>query len=72
MMQMRDKDTVSKGPKRRDPTCFQVLNDIVIPAGTILRSHGGGATFEAGIEGGNFVVSKADAEALSNFKRVVA
>ena len=28
-----------RGPPRRDETCYQLLHDIVIPAGTILRSH---------------------------------
>jgi len=31
---------ISKGPKKRDPVCYQLQRDIVIPAGTILRASG--------------------------------
>lgn len=36
---MKSKDEISKGPKKRDPACFQTLHAILIPAGTILRQH---------------------------------
>ena len=29
---------ISKGPKKPDHACYQTLRDIVIPAGSILRS----------------------------------
>lgn len=31
----------SKGPKKRDPACLQLQQDIVIPRGTILRQEPG-------------------------------
>jgi hypothetical protein len=37
---------------RRDPTCYQVLSDVVIPAGTILR-HLGGDKYGAAVGLGN-------------------
>lgn len=30
---------IKRGPPKHDPACYQVLHDIVIPAGTILRSY---------------------------------
>lgn len=71
---MRDKDTISKGPKRRDETCYQVLQDIVIPAGTILRTYGK-HSFEAQIGScGKFSISdehRADVPA-ELYRKVVA
>lgn len=37
---MKDDQKIRKGlPPRRDPTCYRVEQDIVIPAGTILRQE---------------------------------
>lgn len=69
---MRDKDTISKGPKRRDETCYQVLHDIVIPAGTILR-HRGGNNFGCEVTHGDFLLVRDSADAHPNkFNRVIA
>lgn len=68
---MKDKDTISKGPKRRDETCYQVLQDIVIPAGTILRADGQG-NFMCLLAGGKFTIGDRDAAISIRYKRVVA
>ena len=61
-----------RGPPRRDETCYQVLSDIVIPAGTILRDVGKG-NFGApvGLDG-DFLISPKPGKIPSGFKRVVA
>lgn len=70
---MKDKDIVSKGPKRRDETCLEVRHDIVIPAGTILRQEPGKpAAFSCELSGGKFVFD-GDASAFAgSFRKVVA
>lgn len=71
---MKDKNAISKGPKRRDETCYQVLHDIVIPAGTILRSYGQ-HSFEAQIGScGKFSISDEHPADVPTdaFRRVVA
>jgi hypothetical protein len=69
---MNSKDTVSKGPKKRDPTCFQTQHAILIPAGTILRSDIGGV-FSCPVAHGMFTVDPASAgDNPDTFKRVVA
>jgi hypothetical protein len=61
----------SMGP-RRDPISYRVEEDIVIPAGTILRSMGDGR-FQAPIGlTGQFVLTVKPGDILSHFKRVVA
>lgn len=49
---MTDKP-ISKGPKKHNPECYQLQRDIVIPAGTILRSTVGDGEYstEIGIPG---------------------
>lgn len=71
---MRDKDTVSKGPKKTDPTCYEVQHAILIPAGTILRqAPGKPGTFSCPVAKGVFTVEQEAAAAHpSTFKRVVA
>lgn len=71
---MKDKDVVSKGPKRRDPVCFQTLHAILIPAGTILRQESGkDGAFTCPLSGGVFSVLGTDAsQAPDTYKRVVA
>jgi hypothetical protein len=71
---MKDKDTLSKGPKKRDPTCFEVRNAMLIPAGTILRQEPGKeGTFSCPLAGGKFVIDRVSAEAhQGSFKRVIA
>lgn len=71
---MKDKDTISKGPKKRDPTCYQTQHTILIPAGTILRQEFGGAgVFDCPAANGKFSVRLVDAEAHPDtFKKVIA
>lgn len=69
------------GP-RRDPTCYRVERDIVIPAGTILRQaaeqRGGAGYVECVVGHGRdfssylVVQVHADAEASGVFRRVIA
>jgi hypothetical protein len=70
---MKDKDTISKGPKKRDPTCFQTKHAILIPAGTILRQDAGRpGTFSCPVAHGVFSVSGDVAgEIFETYKRVV-
>lgn len=78
---MTDK-LISKGPKKHDPTCYQIQRDIVIPAGTILRQAadqcGGRGYVECLVGHGkdftsNFVVQvHPNAEASGDFKKVIA
>jgi hypothetical protein len=71
---MKDKETVSKGPKKRDPTCLQVLDDIVIPTGTILRQDPGKPdvfSCDVGLVGKLSVTLK-PGDIHSRYKRVIA
>jgi hypothetical protein len=72
---MKDKENISsKGPKKRDSACYQVLHDIVIPAGTILRQqHGLAEDFGCVVAGGIFRVGGPTAtDKPGTYKRVVA
>lgn len=71
---MKDKDIISKGPKKRDPTCFQLQHAIMVPAGTILRQQPGATgTFDCPVAFGKFSIERADAEAHpDDYKKVVA
>lgn len=70
---MENDKKIRKGlSARRDPTCYRVEQDIVIPAGTILR-HAGGNDFAAPVGHGEFLISMAPGAAVpAEFKRVVA
>lgn len=46
---------IKKGPPKRNPASYQVLQDIVIPAGTILRWKGEDK-YGCGIEGAEFIL----------------
>lgn len=78
MTNMKDKDTISKGPKKRDAACLRVQHDIVIPAGTILRQEPGSkislfSTFSCPVGFGRFVVTDESAQDHADvFKRVIA
>lgn len=73
MTAMKDKDVVSKGPKRRDETCLEVRHDIVIPAGTILRQDAGKpGTFSCELSGGKFVFAGDVSAYTGSFRKVVA
>jgi hypothetical protein len=70
---VKSKDTISKGPKKRDPTCLQARYDITIPAGTILRQDPGKEGFSCPIAGGKFVITdEASLAHEGSFKRVIA
>lgn len=71
---MKDKDTVSKGPKKRDPTCFQTQHAILIPAGTVLRQEPGKeGVFTCPVAYGVFTLDRTAAEAHPNdYKKVIA
>lgn len=71
---MRDKDNISRGPRKRDPTCFELRHAILIPAGTILRQDPGKAgAFTCPVAHGVFTVERPEAEAdPSTFKKVAA
>ena len=68
------KDVISKGPKRRDPTCFETRHVILIPAGTILRQDPGKAgAFTCPVAFGVFSIDRAACEAHSDdYRRVTA
>jgi len=78
---MSDKPEKARQPKR-DPVCYQTQQDIVIPAGTILRqaaNERGGKGYVECVIGfgadftGDLVVQvHADAEASGYFKKVIA
>jgi hypothetical protein len=64
--------TIRKGAARRDPVSYQLEQDIVIPAGTILRSMGDGR-FNAPIGAtGQFTITVLPGAAVGGFKRVAA
>lgn len=79
---MKSKDEISKGPKKRDPTSYQLQRDIVIPAGTILRQasteRGGPGYVECAVGHGahftSYLIAQLhpDAEASGDFKKVIA
>lgn len=70
---MRDKDTVSKGPKKREPASFQTQHAILIPAGTMLRQEPGKAgVFTCPVAHGVFSIEGTMAgEHPDAFKRVL-
>lgn len=80
---MIEKPKIKQGmPARRDAACYQTTQDIVIPAGTILRQAAkerGGSGFVECVIGfgkdftGDLVVQMhPDAEASGYFRKVVA
>jgi hypothetical protein len=74
MSAMTEKGITNRGPKKRDPMCFQTLHAILIPAGTILRQDPGKeGTFTCPVAHGVFSVDRAASEAHPDtFKKVVA
>lgn len=70
---MKEKDIVSKGPKKRDPACFQTQHAIIIPKGTMLRQEPGKeGTFTCPVAHGVFSVVRADGEAHTDtFRKVI-
>lgn len=71
---MKDKDAISKGPKKRDPTCFQLQHAVIIPAGTIMRQEPGkDGTFSCPVAFGAFRIDRTIGEAHPDtYRKVVA
>lgn len=71
---MKSKDVISKGPKRRDPACFETQHAIIIPKGTMLRqAPGKDGVFSCPVAHGEFTVSREAGEAHSDtFRKVIA
>ncbi len=71
---MKEKDEISKGPKRRDPACFEIQHAILIPVGTILRQEPGKeGTFSCPVAFGEFRIGIATAEAHpDDYRKVIA
>jgi hypothetical protein len=71
---MNEKGVTNRGPKKRDPACFQTQHAILIPAGTILRQQPGAAgLFDCPVAFGKFTIERTEAEAHpDDFKKVIA
>jgi hypothetical protein len=70
---MNEKGVTNRGPKKRDPACFQTQHAILIPAGTILRQEPGKPGFSCPVAFGVFSVTDADGQAHpETYKRVIA
>jgi len=70
--QMKDKDTVSKGPKRRDPLSLQTIHALLIPAGTMLRQEPGKpGVFTCPLAGGKFIFEGDPNAYQGSFKKVM-
>ena len=69
---IEDPKKIKKGPPKHDPTCYQLLGDFVIPAGTILRAVGDNK-FSASLGlNGEFILLVAPGITPEGFKRVIA
>jgi hypothetical protein len=68
---IENKAKIKSGAPKRNPVCYQTLQDIVIPAGTILRWQGGD-NYGCGAEEGKFWVNGDDAHNSAHFKKVIA
>lgn len=72
---MIEKDRkIHKGlPPAREATCYQVQTNIVIPAGTILRSTGPDPRYRAQVgEHGEFTLFVEPGSEPAGFRRVIA
>lgn len=75
---MEEISKIKKGAPKRNPVCYQVLQDIVIPAGTMLRNKENSADFHCpvGINQPNrfgfFSVNEEAADMSPLFKKVAA
>jgi len=68
---MIENSKIKKGPPKHNPVCYQTLQDIVIPAGTILRSQVND-TFGCGINGAQFEIAGTLADMSPYYKKVIA
>lgn len=71
---MIEKDITNRGPKKRDPMCFELQHAILVPKGTILRQEAGKPDiFTCPVSGGVFTVTTVDAMIRTDtYKRVIA
>lgn len=71
---MKEKNITNRGPKKRDPACFELQHAILIPKGTILRQEPGKAgTFTCPAAFGVFSVTDEAGSAHSEtYRRVIA
>lgn len=74
MTEMLEKGITNRGPKKRDPACFEVQHAILIPKGTILRQDPGKpGVFTCPVAHGVFtVLDEAGRTHPDTFKRVIA
>lgn len=74
MTEMREKGITNRGPKKRDPACFETQHAILIPKGTMLRQEEGKpGVFTCPVAFGRFeVTDKAGQEHPDTFRRVIA
>lgn len=69
---MTAKDTVSKGPRKRDPASFELRHAVLIPAGTIMRQEAGKpGTFSCPAAFGVFTVTQEAGDANPDTYRKV-
>lgn len=62
----------NKGPKKRDPACLQLQQDIVIPKGTILRQEPGKqGTFKTPAAWGEFSIEGINAHQHTDIYKLV-
>lgn len=73
MSDMKEKGITNRGPKKRDPACFQTVHPILIPAGTMLRQDPGKpGTFTCPAGYGVFSVSdEVGQEHPGTYRRVI-
>lgn len=71
---MNEKGITNRGPKKRDPACFEVQHAILIPKGTILRQEPGKpGVFTCPAGYGTFsVTDEIGREHPDTYKRVIA
>lgn len=68
---IENKAKIKSGAPKRNPVCYQTLQDIVIPAGTILRADID-LKFSCGIAGGYFQIGDEANDHKDIFKKVIA
>jgi hypothetical protein len=69
-----EKNITNRGPKKRDPACFELQHAILVPKGTILRQEPGKpGVFTCPVAFGVFTVTDEAAQAHPDtYKRVIA
>lgn len=69
---MKEPTIRNRGPKKRDPACFELQHAIIIPKGTMLRQEPGKeGTFSCPVAFGEFTVSREAGEAHTDTYRKV-